>query len=54
MITGDNVHTAKTIAVECGILVSDADATVPNLIDGRAFRALSDLQREQIVERISV
>uniref|UniRef100_A0A7N2L6E6 Cation-transporting P-type ATPase C-terminal domain-containing protein n=1 Tax=Quercus lobata TaxID=97700 RepID=A0A7N2L6E6_QUELO len=54
MITGDNVQTAKTIAVECGILVSDADATVPNLIDGRAFRALSDLQREQIVERISV
>lgn len=54
MITGDNVHTAKTIAVECGILVSDADATVPNLIDGRAFRALSDLQREQIAERISV
>ena len=54
MITGDNVQTAKTIAVECGILVSDADATVPNLIYGRAFRALSDLQREQIVERISV
>ncbi|XP_039174078.1 probable cation-transporting ATPase F [Eucalyptus grandis] len=32
----------------------DADATKPNLIEGRAFRALSDVQREEIAERISV
>ncbi|KAF8035514.1 hypothetical protein BT93_C1516 [Corymbia citriodora subsp. variegata] len=54
MVTGDNLQTAKAIALECGILSSDADATEPNLIEGRAFRALSDVQREEIAERISV
>ncbi|KAF7837972.1 calcium-transporting ATPase 8, plasma membrane-type [Senna tora] len=54
MVTGDNVKTAKSIAVECGILSSFADATEPNIIEGRAFRALSDAQREDIAERISV
>ncbi|GMY35290.1 calcium-transporting ATPase 8, plasma membrane-type-like isoform X2 [Fagus crenata] len=54
MVTGDNVRTAKAIALECGILDSDADATEPNLIEGTVFRALSDLQREEIVDEISV
>ncbi|GMY35272.1 calcium-transporting ATPase 10, plasma membrane-type-like [Fagus crenata] len=54
MVTGDNVRTAKAIALECGILDSDADATEPNLIEGTVFRALSDLQREEIVDKISV
>ena len=35
MVTGDNVKTAKAIAVECGILNSYADATEPNIIEGR-------------------
>jgi Ca2+-transporting ATPase len=54
MVTGDNVETAKAIAVECGILGSFADATEPNIIEGKTFRALSDEQREEIVERILV
>ncbi|XP_010048692.2 calcium-transporting ATPase 8, plasma membrane-type [Eucalyptus grandis] len=54
MVTGDNLQTAKAIALECGILSSDTDAIEPNLIEGRAFRALSEVQREEIAERISV
>ncbi|MED6216509.1 Calcium-transporting ATPase 10, plasma membrane-type [Stylosanthes scabra] len=55
MVTGDNVKTAKAIAVECGILDSYADATEPNvIIEGKDFRALQDDQRLAIVEKISV
>ena len=54
MVTGDNVQTARAIALECGILGSDSDATEPNLIEGKAFRALTDAQREEIAEKISV
>ncbi|KAF3452697.1 hypothetical protein FNV43_RR03130 [Rhamnella rubrinervis] len=54
MVTGDNLQTAKAIALECGILGSDAEATEPNLIEGKAFRALSNTEREQIADQISV
>ncbi|XVF19075.1 hypothetical protein REPUB_Repub11eG0078900 [Reevesia pubescens] len=54
MVTGDNLNTAKAIALECGILESDADAFEPNLIEGKVFRALSELQREEVAEKISV
>uniref|UniRef100_A0A5B6ZJN7 Calcium-transporting ATPase n=4 Tax=Davidia involucrata TaxID=16924 RepID=A0A5B6ZJN7_DAVIN len=54
MLTGDNLRTAKAIALECGILGSDADATEPNLIEGKAFRALSEEERQEISEKISV
>ncbi|KAH1232140.1 Calcium-transporting ATPase 8, plasma membrane-type [Glycine max] len=54
MVTGDNVKTAKAIAVECGILNSYADATEPNIIEGKTFRGLSDAQRDEIADRISV
>ncbi|KAF5461682.1 hypothetical protein F2P56_017761 [Juglans regia] len=55
MVTGDNLQTAKAIALEAGILGSAVDATTePNLIEGRAFRALSDTQREEIADKISV
>lgn len=54
MVTGDNIKTAKAIAMECGILGSFAEATEPNIIEGKTFRALSDKEREEIVERISV
>lgn len=54
MVTGDNLQTARAIALECGILASDADATEPNLIEGKAFRALSDSQRMDAAEKISV
>ncbi|KAF9604718.1 hypothetical protein IFM89_009154 [Coptis chinensis] len=54
MVTGDNLQTAKAIALECGILESDAEATEPNLIEGKTFREMSDFTREEIAEKISV
>ncbi|XP_029121603.1 calcium-transporting ATPase 5, plasma membrane-type [Elaeis guineensis] len=54
MVTGDNIQTAKAIALECGILDSDASATEPTVIEGKAFRALSETAREAIAERITV
>ncbi|KAL9377225.1 hypothetical protein Peur_031345 [Populus x canadensis] len=54
MVTGDNPQTAKAIALECGILSSEEDAVEPNVIEGRVFREYSDLEREDIAEKISV
>ncbi|XP_027177381.1 calcium-transporting ATPase 10, plasma membrane-type-like isoform X3 [Coffea eugenioides] len=54
MVTGDNLNTARAIALECGILTSDADATEPNLIEGKAFRAMSEERRREVAEKISV
>lgn len=54
MVTGDNPQTAKAIALECGILASDAETTEPNVIEGKVFRALSDEERADIAEKISV
>lgn len=54
MVTGDNLQTAKAIALECGILASAAEAKEPNLIEGKAFRDLSDVAREEMAEKISV
>lgn len=54
MVTGDNIQTAKAIALECGILDSKAVAAYPTLIEGRAFRDLSDNEKEEVAEKISV
>ena len=54
MVTGDNLNTARAIALECGILTSDADATEPNLIEGNAFRAMSEERRREVAEKISL
>ncbi|CAN7038705.1 unnamed protein product [Brassica rapa subsp. trilocularis] len=54
MVTGDNVQTARAIALECGILTSDADASEPTLIEGKSFRALTDAERDKISDKISV
>lgn len=54
MVTGDNIQTAKAIASECGILGSDDDVTEFTLIEGRVFRELPELRREEIVDQISV
>lgn len=54
MVTGDNLNTARAIALECGILESDADANAPNVIEGKAFRALSEKQRQEAAKEISV
>ncbi|KAG5237965.1 hypothetical protein OIU76_012782 [Salix suchowensis] len=54
MVTGDNIQTAKAIALECGILSCDADATEPNIIEGKVFRAYSEKEREIIAKKITV
>ncbi|KAK4798190.1 hypothetical protein SAY86_030516 [Trapa natans] len=54
MDTGDNLKSARVIALECGIHGSDAKATEPNLIEGKSFCALSDAQREEVAENICV
>ncbi|KAJ4899354.1 plasma membrane-type protein [Raphanus sativus] len=54
MVTGDNIQTAKAIALECGILASDSDASEPNLIEGKVFRSYSEDERDRICEEISV
>ncbi|CAN6819437.1 unnamed protein product [Brassica oleracea] len=38
MVTGENVQTARAIALECRILTSDADASEPNLGMGACIR----------------
>nr|XP_019708081.2 calcium-transporting ATPase 5, plasma membrane-type [Elaeis guineensis] len=54
MVTGDNINTAKAIALECGILDMYDNATEPTIIEGKAFRALCETEREEIAERITV
>ncbi|XP_021720329.1 calcium-transporting ATPase 9, plasma membrane-type-like isoform X2 [Chenopodium quinoa] len=54
MVTGDNIQTAKAIATECGILPPGADATEPIVIEGRAFRALSEKEQEEVAKKITV
>ncbi|PNY05304.1 calcium-transporting ATPase plasma membrane-type-like protein [Trifolium pratense] len=54
MVTGDNLQTAKAIALECGILASIEDAVEPNIIEGKVFRELSEKEREQVAKKITV
>jgi len=54
MITGDNLQTAKAIALKCGILSSSEDATEPLLIEGRVFRSYTDVERKQKAAEILV
>ncbi|CAL5023669.1 unnamed protein product [Urochloa decumbens] len=53
MVTGDNLKTARAIALECGILVN-SDASADAIIEGRVFRAYTDTEREDVAEKISV
>lgn len=54
MVTGDNLQTAKAIALECGILTSHLDAVEPVIIEGKTFRALSEKEREEVAKKITV
>lgn len=49
MVTGDNIHTAKHIATECGILDPDGIA-----MEGKEFRAASDEYLLSILPRLQV
>lgn len=54
MVTGDNLQTAKAIAMECGILDPNSSVAEPTIIEGKTFRALSEKLREEVAEQISV
>ncbi|WMV47823.1 hypothetical protein MTR67_041208, partial [Solanum verrucosum] len=54
MITGDNVFTAKAIATECGILHPNQEVDEGAVIEGVEFRSLTDEERMERVEMISV
>lgn len=54
MVTGDNIQTARAIALECGILTSNAEVTEFEVIEGKTFRELSEKEREQVAKRMSV
>ncbi|KAG8647926.1 calcium-transporting ATPase 10, plasma membrane-type isoform X2 [Manihot esculenta] len=54
MVTGDNLQTAKSIALECGILSSEGHAKEPYLNEGRVFRGYSEEERIAIAENILV
>lgn len=54
MVTGDNLQTAKTIALECGILGSNEDVSEANIIEGKDFRSLTETQRLEMADKILV
>ncbi|KAK9931473.1 hypothetical protein M0R45_018747 [Rubus argutus] len=55
MVTHDNLQTAKAIAMECGILGSEAsDVSGENLVEGKVFRELPDSDRERKADNILV
>ena len=54
MVTGDNLQTAKSIALECGILTPIEDSTEHNIIEGRVFREFPEKEREQKAKKVTV
>ncbi|KAK6243266.1 hypothetical protein QUC31_009675 [Theobroma cacao] len=54
MITGDNMHTAKAIAFECGILDSHDNLHDEAVVEGVQFRNYSPEERKKKVENILV
>jgi Ca2+-transporting ATPase len=49
MVTGDNIHTAKHIAKECGILTEDGLA-----LEGPAFRRMTEEELLPLLPRLQV
>ncbi|KAG5219297.1 calcium-transporting ATPase, plasma membrane-type [Salix suchowensis] len=54
MITGDNVFTARAIAMECGILKPGAENIIGAVVEGEEFRNYSHEQRMEKVDKICV
>ncbi|KAK0602281.1 hypothetical protein LWI29_031970 [Acer saccharum] len=54
MITGDNVHTARAIAIVCGILNPDEDLGSETVVEGEDFRNYSTEERKAKIENIRV
>ena len=49
MVTGDNIHTAKAIARQCGILTADGEA-----IEGPVFRAMTPKDVDALLPTLQV
>ncbi|GKV52616.1 hypothetical protein SLEP1_g59192 [Rubroshorea leprosula] len=54
MITGDNVFTARAIAIECGILWPGQDMDSGVIVEGEEFRNYTPEERMEKVEKICV
>ncbi|XP_059652750.1 calcium-transporting ATPase 12, plasma membrane-type-like [Cornus florida] len=54
MITGDNIFTARAIAIECGILESDQSMHDREVVEGVEFRNFTSDERMDWVEKIRV
>uniref|UniRef100_A0A2N9IY44 Calcium-transporting ATPase n=1 Tax=Fagus sylvatica TaxID=28930 RepID=A0A2N9IY44_FAGSY len=54
MITGDNVHTARAIALECKILNPDEDLDSDAVVEGVQFRNYSPEERMEKIDKIHV
>ncbi|GKV43768.1 hypothetical protein SLEP1_g51021 [Rubroshorea leprosula] len=54
MITGDNVFTARAIAIECGILWPGQDMDSGVVVEGEEFRNYTPEERMEKVEKIRV
>ena len=54
MVTGDNLQTAKAIALQCEVLTSIEDYTEHTVIEGRVFREYTQNEREKIATKVMV
>ncbi|KAB1227470.1 putative calcium-transporting ATPase 13, plasma membrane-type [Morella rubra] len=54
MITGDNMHTARAIAIECGILNPEEDLDNEAVVEGVNFRNYSHEERMEKINKIRV
>ncbi|TVU05043.1 hypothetical protein EJB05_48191 [Eragrostis curvula] len=54
MVTGDNIETAKAIALECGILDANSVISEPFVIEGKVFREMSEIARGEVADKILV
>ncbi|KAH8491099.1 hypothetical protein H0E87_023294 [Populus deltoides] len=54
MITGDNMHTARAIAIECGILTPEQEMKNGAVVEGVQFRNYSPEERMAKIDHIQV
>ncbi|KAJ8762496.1 hypothetical protein K2173_007935 [Erythroxylum novogranatense] len=54
MITGDNVFTARAIAIECGILTPGESMIGSSVVEGEEFRNYTSKERMEKVDQIRV
>ncbi|KAH9304952.1 hypothetical protein KI387_009356, partial [Taxus chinensis] len=54
MVTGDNIFTARAIALECNILKPGQNIDEPVVIEGKVFRNYTEEQRDLMVDKICV